>query len=93
MKVKVLEAIAYSVPTVVNDQGVEGLDADPAPPVRLAQSDDEAVHHVLDLLADPHACQRAADERRHCLRRSLSPEAVTAALVDLFEAQLRRPAP
>ncbi|MBI4514590.1 MAG: glycosyltransferase family 4 protein [Deltaproteobacteria bacterium] len=84
MKVKVLEAMAYGVPAVVNSEGFEGLEADPDPPVRLANSDDEIVEQVSELLQDPAARRRAAEEGRRCVDRSFCPEAVARALIGLF---------
>jgi glycosyltransferase involved in cell wall biosynthesis len=82
MKVKVLEAMAYGVPAVVNREGFEGLDADPQPPVRVAQSDDEIVRHVVELLHNRHAREQAVEEGRRCIARSFSPLVVTQALVE-----------
>jgi glycosyltransferase involved in cell wall biosynthesis len=84
MKVKILEAMAYGVPAVVNDEGFEGLEADPSPPVRLARSDQEIVREVEDLLIHPATRQRAIEEGRSCLRRSFSPVAVASALAALL---------
>ncbi len=85
MKVKVLEAMAYGVPAVVNSEGFEGLEADPNPPVRRASSDDEIVDQVIELLRDPAARRRAAEEGRRCVERSFSPEVITRALSRLFQ--------
>jgi glycosyltransferase involved in cell wall biosynthesis len=90
MKVKVLEAMAYGVPAVVNGEGFEGLDADPDPPVHLAHSDEEISQHVLNLLADTHARERAIADGRRCIERSFSPQVVTQALVQLFGSRRDR---
>jgi glycosyltransferase involved in cell wall biosynthesis len=82
MKVKVLEAMAYGVPAVVNREGFEGLDVDPQPPVRLALTNDEIVHHVVDVLHDRRAREQAIDDGRRCIARSFSPLVVTQALVE-----------
>lgn len=80
MKVKVLESMAYGVPAVVNDEGFEGLDVDPSPPVSLARSDDEIVDAVAALLTDVTARERVIEEGRRCLARSFSPMVVTESL-------------
>lgn len=85
MKVKVLEAMAYGVPAVVNAEGFEGLDADPSPGVRLAHSDDEIVARALEILADPQARRVAAEHGRDCIERSFSPAVVTRAVYDLLK--------
>jgi glycosyltransferase involved in cell wall biosynthesis len=82
MKVKVLEAMAYGVPVVVNAEGFEGLDADPEPAVHSANSDDEIVDAVLELLGDPAKRRHAIEGGRACLVRSFSPEVAVSALVD-----------
>lgn len=89
MKVKVLEAMAYGVPAVVNGEGFEGLDADPDPPVRRGDSDETLVGHVLALLTDPAARQRAAQAGRRCVERTFSPEPVAGALRDVLARHAR----
>ena len=88
MKVKVLEAMAYGVPVVANCEGYEGLEADPAPPVRLAQTDDEIVDSTLELLRDAGVRRRAILEGMECVRRSFSPEPVTRALASFLEKKV-----
>jgi glycosyltransferase involved in cell wall biosynthesis len=88
MKIKVLEAMAYGVPVVANSEGYEGLEADPAPPVRLAQTDDEIVDSTLELLRDAGVRRRAILEGMECVRRSFSPEPVTRALASFLEEKV-----
>lgn len=85
MKVKVLEAMAYGVPTVVNEEGFEGLEVDPNAPVRRATSDDEIVAQILDLLQDVEARRYIAQEGRRCIERSFSPLVVAKALRRVLE--------
>jgi len=91
MKVKVLEAMAYGVPVVVNSEGFEGLDVDPDPPVRVANSDEDIAEHVLDLVADHNARARFTEEARRCIDRSFSPRVVTEAMIGLFQEKTRSP--
>jgi len=80
MKVKVLEAMAYGVPVVVNAEGFEGLEADPEPAAKLANTDDEILEAVLELLGDPAKRRHAVEAGRSCLARSFSPEVTIPAL-------------
>jgi glycosyltransferase involved in cell wall biosynthesis len=80
MKVKVLEAMAYGVPAVVNSEGFEGLEADSSPPVCLADSDDAIVESVLDLVGNREKRKAVAEEGRRCLARSFSPPIIAEAL-------------
>lgn len=91
MKVKVLEAMAYGVPVVVNTEGFEGLEADPEPGARLAESDGEIVEAVLELLGDPAKRRRAVESGRACLARSFSPEVTTQALADRLSVLVGEP--
>ena len=93
MKVKVLEAMAYGVPMVVNAEGFEGLEADPEPAAHLANTDDEIVDAVLELLSDPAKRRRAVERGRACLARSFSPEVTIRALVDRVSTMIGTPIP
>jgi len=73
MKVKILEAMAFGVPVVTNEEGFEGLEADSNPGVRLARTDEEIVEPVVDLLADAVARQRLIEDGLACLARTFSP--------------------
>lgn len=85
MKVKVLEAMAYGVPVVTNAEGFEGLDADLAPPVVLAQSDDELEAGILALGEDSWRRRQVIAEGRACLDRSFSPAVVVEKLRRVFQ--------
>lgn len=85
MKVKVLEAMAYGVPAVVNDEGFEGLEYDTRPPIRLARSDEEIIENVTELLKSVPARRAAAAEGHECIRRSFSPAVVTHSLNQFLE--------
>ena len=84
MKVKVLEAMAYGVPCVVNSEGFEGLDADPEPSVRLGDTDDELVAHTVELLRDTAVHRRTAAAGRMCIERSFSPQVVAGRLAEVL---------
>jgi len=80
MKVKVLEAMAYGVPVVTNEDGCEGLDADADTPVLKASSNLEAAELVVGLLKDKERRSRIAVEERACVEPTLSPKPVTEKL-------------
>jgi glycosyltransferase involved in cell wall biosynthesis len=80
MKVKILEAMAFGVPVVTNEEGFEGLEADSNPGVRLARTDEEIVAAVVDLLADAVARQRLIEDGLACLARTFSPMATAKQL-------------
>ncbi|MCK6553709.1 glycosyltransferase [Candidatus Binatia bacterium] len=84
MKVKVLEAMAFGVPCVVNSEGFEGLDADPDPAVRLGDTDDDLVAHTVELLRDPAMHRRTAEAGRACIERSFSPGVVAGKMVEVL---------
>ncbi|MGH9364104.1 MAG: glycosyltransferase family 4 protein [Thermoanaerobaculia bacterium] len=84
MKVKVLEAMAFGVPAVVNDEGWEGLEADQEPPVVLARTDDEIVESTVELLHDPAKRRRLSAEGPRCIRRSFSPSQVCPQLLEVL---------
>jgi polysaccharide biosynthesis protein PslH len=86
MKVKVLEAMAYGVPVVTNEDGCEGLDADPDAPVLRASSNEEAAELVVELLRDEARRRRIAREGRACVERTFSPKPVTKQLRDVLFA-------
>lgn len=89
MKVKVLEAMAFGVPCVVNPEGFEGLDADPEPAVRLGHTDDDLVAHTVELLRDAGLHRRAAAAGRACIERSFSPPVVVGRMVEALGRGLR----
>jgi glycosyltransferase involved in cell wall biosynthesis len=84
MKVKVLEAMAFGVPVVVNENGLEGLEAEAASGVRLAASHDETCEAVLEFLEDGLRRRTAITAGRMCLERSFSPEVVVPVLLERF---------
>ncbi len=81
MKVKVLEAMAFGVPAVVNAEGYEGLEAEPDTGVNLAGSEDEVVDATIELLSDSARRARSIRAARSCLERAFAPEVVADALV------------
>ena len=81
MKVKVLEAMAYGVPVVANDDGAEGLDWTDRPPVCRANDDDEIATAAMRLAGDPQECRRLAAAGRACVEQAFSPAAVASHLV------------
>ncbi len=53
MKIKVLEAMAFGVPVVTTDEGVEGLPAVHGRDALIGQTDAELIQHTIELLQNP----------------------------------------
>jgi polysaccharide biosynthesis protein PslH len=84
MKVKVLEAMAYGVPAVVNEEGFEGLDVAPEGAVERANTTPEIVDAVTGLLRDPGRRKRCAEAARIALETVFSPVTVGDALFEML---------
>jgi glycosyltransferase involved in cell wall biosynthesis len=81
MKVKVLEAMAYGVPVVANDEGAEGLEWIDRPPVCQANDDDQIAAEAMRLALNPQERERVAVAGRACVEQAFSPTAVASRLV------------
>ena len=69
MKVKVLEALAYGVPVVTNEEGAEGIMGDASGAVVRAESDAEFADEAAALLAnDDRRIQLGRAGRRYVTR-------------------------
>jgi glycosyltransferase involved in cell wall biosynthesis len=64
MRVKVLEALAAGKAVVASPLAAEGLDVGEGGPLALAETDDEFVHCIVQLLAHPTQRERLAAQAR-----------------------------
>lgn len=84
MKVKVMEAMAYGVPAVVNEHGFEGFEVAKDVPVRVTHSDKELVDTTAELLSSRDLRDDFATRSRECLKTYFSPIVIAQSLVDLL---------
>jgi glycosyltransferase involved in cell wall biosynthesis len=84
MKVKVLESMAYGVPVLTTQIGVEGLEA--AGELAWWEATDSAsfAHATIAALGDEAERQKRAREARALLERQCAPEVVASQLADVY---------
>ena len=89
---KVLEAMAAGVPSVVHPWAADGLAPDAASSVAVAESADEWVEHVVRLLSDERSARELGEHGRGAWRRHYHPDVVAQQIRDVVAeaAALRR---
>jgi glycosyltransferase involved in cell wall biosynthesis len=83
VKIKVLEALAYGVPVVSNREGLEGIDGDC---VVRAETDDELVAGVVELLRGPTRRREMRVAGRAYVEQHYSAAGAVNRLVDAYRA-------
>ncbi len=73
MKVKVLEAFAYGLPAISNNEGFEGLALGHDSPGIMADTDEEFVAQTIALLQDPARRQELGSSARTLIEDHYSP--------------------
>ena len=84
MKVKVLEAMAYGVPVLSNELGLEGLEITDGSEAITAESDGEFVDSAVTLLHDVALRERLRQNARALLESRYSPEPVVDRLLSAY---------
>jgi glycosyltransferase involved in cell wall biosynthesis len=80
---KVLEAMAAGVPAVVHPWAADGLAAEAASSVVVAESADEWIEHLVQLLTDEGAARALGNEARSAWRRTYHPDVVARQIRDV----------
>jgi glycosyltransferase involved in cell wall biosynthesis len=89
MKVKVLEAMAFGVPVVTTEEGVEGLPARDGVHAGVADDDAGLVERAVRLLGDPEARNRQRAAARALVEEHCGPKATLDALERVYEGMVR----
>ncbi len=76
MKIKVLEAMAYGVPVITNDEGLEGLKIDEGIDAVRATTDEEFIGRTLELLTDPVRARTIGRAGRQLVETAYAPPRV-----------------
>ncbi len=89
MRVKTMEALAAGKAIVASARAVEGLDVTNGKHLILAESDDDFVQAISDLLQDPEKRQELATQARAWASANLSWERVAAEYDKLYRCLLK----
>jgi glycosyltransferase involved in cell wall biosynthesis len=81
MKVKVLEAMAFGVPVVTTDEGVEGIPAEDRVHARICNDDEGLIERTVEILKD----QRLAEAQRGAARELVTTHCSPIRVVDQIE--------
>lgn len=90
MKVKVLESFALGVPVVTTPDGVEGIPAADGVHAGIAETDQQLVSRVVELLRQPQLRQRRREAARELLTERCAPDVVLDRLEEVYEAVRRK---
>jgi glycosyltransferase involved in cell wall biosynthesis len=82
---KVLEAMAASLPVVASSEAARGIMRPRGPHIRVADSDDDFAHHVLELLDDEQAARVQTHAALQMVRELHSWDAAVARLTTLLQ--------
>lgn len=88
---KVLEAMAAGVPAVVHPWAADGLAAEAASSVVVAESADEWIEHLVQLLTDEGAARALGNEARSAWRRTYHPDVVARQIRDVVRDAAEKP--
>jgi glycosyltransferase involved in cell wall biosynthesis len=85
VKVKVLEALAYGVPVVTTDEGLEGVDGADGVHCRVGTDDETLAARVVELLGDGAQCQRLREAGRALVETNHAPAVVLEQMLSVYE--------
>lgn len=85
MKVKVLEAFAYGIPAISNQEGFEGITIQADSPGISAESDGEFVDRTIELLREPHRRRVLGQAARTLVETQYSPKPAIDRLLVAYE--------
>jgi glycosyltransferase involved in cell wall biosynthesis len=93
MRMKVLEALAAGKAVVATPRAAEGVEATPGEHLLVAESEDDLVEAIVELLLDPPRRRRLAESARRWAETHLGWDEGVAAFEDLYASlgQARRP--
>jgi polysaccharide biosynthesis protein PslH len=84
MKIKVLEAMAYGVPVVSNQEGLEGLTLTSAREAISAESDADLADAAVRVLTDSSLSSAMRDSARRLVAESYSPRVLASSLLAAY---------
>ncbi len=83
MKIKIMEALAYGVPVVTTDEGVEGLVVEDMKHVAIGKTDQELIAKTVKILKDANLQEALRVNGRKMLEEQCNPQ-VTFGQVEAF---------
>lgn len=90
MKIKILEAMAYGVPVVTTDEGVEGLQVQDMRHVALGSSDGELIEKTVRLLKNTDLQESLRSNARKLIEEQCSPKATVDMVADFHRKILKK---
>jgi glycosyltransferase involved in cell wall biosynthesis len=93
MRVKVVEALAHGKPVIATRRAVEGLNVIDGTHLALAESNDEFVARIVELLGDPGRRATLARTAREWARANLDEQRRVAEYEALYDSLRSRPRP
>jgi glycosyltransferase involved in cell wall biosynthesis len=88
MKIKVLEAMAYGIPVISNEEGLEGLSVEEDIDALLATTDEEFIRRTVELLSDPVRAAAIGRAGRRLVETAYAPSRVIDQLLAVYEELL-----
>lgn len=84
IKIKVAEALAWGIPIVTNEHGVEGLEVEDGIHLNVCNSNEDAISRILDLLSDRDLCVKQVRAGRKLFEEQYSSTIVVDKLEDVY---------
>jgi glycosyltransferase involved in cell wall biosynthesis len=85
MKIKVMEAMAFGVPVVTTEEGVEGLAAESGVHCHVAETDADLAARIVELLNDRSEADRMRLAGRALIGSHYNPAAVVDRMMPVYE--------
>jgi polysaccharide biosynthesis protein PslH len=76
IKIKVAEALAWGIPIVTNEHGVEGLEVQDMVNINVCNSNEDAISRIIALLGDRNLCIKQVRAGRKLAEEQYSPKKI-----------------